>query len=54
MIDNIIKGDTLTNRECIVDICYSLLSQIDKESYLFRKVWLSMFFEYVCLYYMYG
>ena len=35
-------------------ICYSLLSQIDNESCLFPKVWLSMFFEYVCLCNMYG
>ena len=48
------RGGTETNREHFADICNSLLSQIDNESYLYRKVWLSMLFEYVCLYYVYG
>ena len=48
------RGGPENNRQCFADICNSLLSQIDNASYLYREVWLSMFFEYVCLYYVYG
>ena len=44
----------LLNWERFVDICNSLLSQIDNKSYLYQNVWLSVPFEYVCLYYVYG
>ena len=49
-----VRGGSQTNRERFADICNSLLSQIDNESYLYQKFWLSMPFEYVCLYYVYG